>query len=184
MYNKYYFLLAIIFFIFITYGQEPVKDYVQYEGGNSNKDCFYSQLMQNQQMNYDSRSTLLLVSPCWEQGVLDTTFCVLLFNFFLIDGCQEDLSEEIAFRLFNFFVKNPYCILQLNYFINLVEKSYQEKIFENVLTDLFYEIEVRKQYDEDDTKLSEIDFFRIFPYLFSNDNYIRIHNIIESYYEE
>ena len=181
---KYYVSLAIIFFTTIIYGQEPIKDTVRYKECNLNKGCFYSQLIQNQQMNYDSRSTLLLESLCWEQGVLDTTFCVLLFNFFLIDRCHEDLSEEVSFRLYNLFVKNPYCILQLNYFINLMEKTYQEKIFENVLSYMFYEIEVRKQYDENDTKLSEIDFFRTFPYLFSNDNFIRIHNIIESYYEE
>lgn len=184
MYKKEIILLIIYFFANISCAQEPIKESVRYEECNSNKDYFFSQLIQNKSMDYDSRTNFLIESPCWEQGVLDTTFCVLLFNYYLIDRGHEDLSEEISFRLYNFFTKNPCCILQLNFFINLVEKTYQEKIFENVLTDLFYEIEVRKQYDENDTKLSEIDFFRIFPYLFSNDNFIRIQNIIESYYEE
>lgn len=113
-------------------------------------------------MDYDSRINLLLESPCWEQGVLDTTFCVLLFNYYLIDKGHEDFSEEIGYRLYVFFAKNPYSILQLNYFINLMEKTYQKRLFEKILSDLFYETVVRNEQNEDETKLSEIDFFEYF----------------------
>lgn len=184
-YNKYYISLIIIVLTNITYCQEPIKNSVRFEGYYPQENCFISQLMQSKTMDYNSRTTLLFESTCWEHGMLDSTFCALLFNYCLIDSkINEELSEGISFQLYNLFTKNPYSILQLNYFINLTEKTCQERLLEKILSDLFYETAVREEQNEDETKLSEIDFFRIFPYFFSNDNFIRIHNIIESYYEE
>lgn len=134
-------------------------------------------------MDYYSRTNLLLESPCWEQGVLDTTFCVLLFNYFLIDTGQQDMSEGLIYQLYDFFAKNPNSILQLNNFINLMEKTYQKRLFENILSDLLYETVLRIEQADYEPKLAEIDFFRIFLYFFSNDNFIRIHNFLKSYYE-
>lgn len=183
MYKKYFISLIIFFLANISYGQDPVMESVRHEESNPNKDYFISQLIQNKSMDYNSRTNLLFESPCWEQGVLDTTFCVLLFNYYLSNTRPEDISEGLAYRLYDFFAKNPNGILQLNNFINLMDKTDQKRLFENILLDLLYETILRNEQTDYEPKLAEIDFFRIFPYFFSDDNFIRIHNLLESYYE-
>ena len=183
MYKRIFISLIIFFLADISYGQDSIMESVRYEESNPNNDYFISQLIQNKSMDYYSRTDLLFESPCWEQGVLDTTFCVLLFNHYLIDTCYEEFNEGLTCQLYDFFAKNPNSILQLNNFINLMEKTDQKRLFENILSYLLYETVLRNEQADYEPKLAEIDFFRIFPYFFSDDNFIRIHNLLKSYYE-
>ena len=61
-------------------------------------------------------------------------------------------------------------------------KEEQEKIMNNVLSDLFFETTIRL-YDSE-KKVSETDFFLEFPFLNSEENAVRVRKIIEDFYEE
>ncbi|MBR4536397.1 MAG: hypothetical protein IKO62_07060 [Bacteroidales bacterium] len=160
------------------YRNEYVKEVL-----NPLKVGFQDQVSQNKQMNYDTRTYQLFESAYWESGTLDTNFFVLMFNYILVDlKHSEEFSESFAFHLFNLFKKYPYNIFQLQDYVSLMGKEEQEKIMNNVLSDLFFETTIRL-YDSE-KKVSETDFFLEFPFLNSEENAVRVRKIIEDFYEE
>lgn len=147
-------------------------------------DSFQLSLMQNNEMDYNTRTTLLFESPCWRTGVLDSDFFVLLFNYMIVDKRNnEEFSESLSYNLYGLFTINPNIIPQFEYHIKLIRDEYQKELWNDILSSLLFE--AISQNEKNDRLLwSEEDFFKIFPSFYNNDNIGRIHKIIENYYEK
>lgn len=173
----------------IAFSQNITNNQVE-KGDGKNAHCFEgngfsSKLMQNREMDYETRTTLLFDSPCWKTGELDSDFFVLLFNYLMVDiKNNEELAESLSINLYNLFVCHPGVSSQFERFINLAEDECREELWNEILLCLFFEAAIVQDERNGEIPLSEVDFFKLFPSLYNNKNTFRIHNIIENFYGE